>query len=72
VVVAVTIVLVVQVTFDHIIDVVAVLHRFVAAVGAVHVVGVVVLAVVPIGALVGIRVADRDVRGHQLAPFASA
>jgi hypothetical protein len=70
--VAVTVVLVVQVTFDHVVDMVTVLHRLVAAVGAVHVIVVVVLAVVPVGALVRIRIADRDLRGHQLAPFASA
>jgi hypothetical protein len=67
-----TVVLMVQMTLDHVVDVVAVLHRLMAAVGTVHVVVVVVLAVVPVGALVRVRVADRDVRGHQLTPFASA
>jgi hypothetical protein len=72
VVVAVTVVLVVQVALDDVVDVIAVLHRFVPAVGPVHVVRVVVLAIVTFGALVRVRVADGDVRGHQLAPFASA
>jgi hypothetical protein len=43
---------VVEVAADDVVDVVAVLHRLVAAVGPVHVVVVVVLAVVRVGAVV--------------------
>ena len=71
-VVAVTVVLVVQVALDDVVDVIAVLHRLVPAIGPVHMVGVVVLAVVTVGALVRVRLANGYVRGHQLAPFASA
>jgi hypothetical protein len=67
-----TVVLVVQVTLDDVVDVVAVLHFVVAAVGAVHVLRVVVFAIVTVGALVRVRLADRDMCGHQLVPFASA
>jgi hypothetical protein len=66
------VVLVVQMALDDIVDVIAVLHRLVPAVRPVHVAGVVVLAIVTVGALVRVRLADGDVRGHQLAPFASA
>jgi hypothetical protein len=52
VVVAVVTVRVVQVAADHIVDVVAVLDGLVAAVGPVHMVVVVVLAVVRVGAVV--------------------
>jgi hypothetical protein len=71
VVIAVIAVRVVEVAADDVVDVVTVLYRLVAAVGAVLVLGAVVFAVVVGRALVGVGLGDRDggVLAHVRAPL---
>jgi hypothetical protein len=57
VIVAVIVMGMVKVTIDQIIDMVAVRHRFMATAGSVHVARFVAFARVPLGAVIGIRVA---------------